>query len=166
MDVAQFNKILKDKIASAERLENHGEWEKAMKKWLEISDLVLQASKRGDIEFKFKAMLIKKTEQIINHVKELKIKTITPSIPIQEEKMSMIGKEPIIMEEMNESSSTEENFIQKSEIKQKFSPSTQLNTRKEVHSKKEASPIQDEISEEKKIPNGFKEIDAPKDFKI
>ncbi|MHA1804602.1 MAG: hypothetical protein ACTSU4_08715, partial [Promethearchaeota archaeon] len=74
MDVARFNKILKDKIATAKRLENHGELQDAIKRWLEISELALQASKRSDIEFKFKAMLIKKTEQIIDHVKDLKLK--------------------------------------------------------------------------------------------
>ena len=166
MDVARFNKILKDKIATAKRLENHGELQDAIKRWLEISELALQASKRSDIEFKFKAMLIKKTEQIIDHVKDLKLKATAASMPIPEEEISIGSKETPLIEEIDELSASEKEVKQEMEVNHDFLDSNQPSIKKEAQTKNEHPSVQMEGSESKKIPNGFKEIEAPKEFKI
>lgn len=153
MDIAQFNNLLKEKISSAKRFEKRSEWESAINRWLEISEMILNTSKRSDIEFTFRSMLIKKTEQIIEHVKELKAKTLPT--PISHHKPEIdIQEEPVGIEEIGDLLKGEEEILKPPIKETEFQP-------EKIDSK---DTFDD--SDLKQMPTGFKEISTPKDFKI
>ena len=72
MDIAKFNQELSYKVAKANGLEKHKRFQEAIDLWLDISEMALNASKTPKIEVYYKSMLIEKTKQIINHIKDLK----------------------------------------------------------------------------------------------
>jgi len=74
MDVAKFNQELSYKVAKANGLEKHKRFQEAIDLWLDISEMALNASKTPNIQVYYKSMLIEKTKQIINHIKDLKSK--------------------------------------------------------------------------------------------
>ncbi|MBN1802711.1 MAG: zinc ribbon domain-containing protein [Candidatus Lokiarchaeota archaeon] len=80
MDIQAFNKELAKKIAIANRHEKSNEIEAAISSWLAVTDMVLAASKSPKIENDYRNMLIKKIEQIVTHIKQLKVKLALPRV--------------------------------------------------------------------------------------
>jgi len=157
MNIKKFNQVLSAKIAKAKSFENHGDLETAIELWLEISDLTLKASKQSDIEFTYKHMLINKTEQIIQHIKELK---------------SPIKKEPVV-----EKIIIQEDITDAPEINQDTGKKEKLmNKIEEMKSSSDLSHLNNDFVQknhkviEKSVVNntsgGIKEIEAPKVFQI
>ena len=72
MDIARFNKELGTKIAMAKSFEKHDNLEVAIKLWIEISEMTINASKDPTLDAPFRHMLITRTEQIFEHIKSLK----------------------------------------------------------------------------------------------
>jgi hypothetical protein len=157
MDIAKFNQELSYKVAKANGLEKHKRWQEAIDLWLDISEMALNASKTPKIEVYYKSMLIEKTKQIINHIKDLKSKLYAqegrtqplrqehPPTPVPSE---LISEEDIIEQTPSELS---ENVIHSNEIDP---------------SEEEAEVKVIETGDIKNLPIGFKEIKAPEDFKI
>ncbi len=157
MDIKKFNKVLGTKIAKAKSYENHGNLETAIELWLEISDLTLKASKQPNLDFTYRHMLISKTEQIIEHVKELKTpkkkEPIVEDFIIQEDIIKAPEtNEEIEIERIKSKKTEEEDFS--GEITQRMNESARINHK----------IIED--NDFKNIPDGVKEIEASKDFMI
>lgn len=74
MNISKFNQELGNKLAKAKNLEKFNDLKEAIKIWLDISEMTLQASKDPKIDNHFRNMLIRKTQEIIEHVRELKEK--------------------------------------------------------------------------------------------
>jgi hypothetical protein len=157
MNIKKFNQVLSAKIAKAKSFENHGDLETAIELWLEISDLTLKASKQSDIEFTYKHMLINKTEQIIQHIKEL--------------------KSPIKKESVDEDIKIQESFTAAPEIKQDtLKKEKQINNNEKMKSSSNHSHFDNDFVQknhnviDKPVVNrnsgGIKEIEAPKEFRI
>jgi len=72
MDITKFNQELGRKVAKAKVFEKHNDLKKAIELWLEISEMAINLSKKPGLEFTFKNMLISKTEQIFQHIRDLK----------------------------------------------------------------------------------------------
>ncbi len=70
--IVAFNEKLKELVEEAKQYEATKNIKKAIKTWIEISDLCLKFAKKPDIDISFKNMITKKTKNIINHVKSLK----------------------------------------------------------------------------------------------
>jgi len=157
MDIKKFNQVLSTKIAKAKSFESHGDLDIAIDLWIEISDLTLKASKQPDLDFTYRHMLISKTEQIIDHVKELK--NPKKEVPIVED--IKIQEEIIEVPEINGEVNSKE--AKSNKIKDKeFSADTSHKV-KEINSR-EHKIIED--SDAKNLPKGIKEIEPLKDFKI
>ena len=157
MDIKKFNKVLSTKIAKAKSFESHGDLEIAIELWIEISELTLKASKQPGLDFTYRHMLISKTEQTIDHVKELK--SPKKEVPIMED--------VIIQEEIIEVPET------KGEIESEEAKSNKIEdegfTVDFSDKKNESVEINHKIIEDsdvKNIPDGIKEIEPSKDFKI
>ena len=80
MDISKFNQELAYKVARATGFEKNKRIKEAIQEWIEITEMVIKISKLPKLDFSFRSMLIEKTEQIINHIKELKQRS---SIPLQ-----------------------------------------------------------------------------------
>jgi hypothetical protein len=157
MDIKKFNKVLSTKIAKAKSFENHGDLDIAIELWIEISDLTLKASKQPDLDFTYRHMLISKTEQIIDHVKELKNPKkeipIVKDIKIQDDNFEI----PEIKNEIN-LKEAESNKIEDDQFIADFS-----------HTRNQKAEIKHKVIEDsdfKNIPDGIKEIEPSKDFEI
>lgn len=144
MDISKFNKELGYKVAKAQGFEKNNKIQEAIDEWLSISDLVLNVSKTPNLNFSYKSMLIEKMKQIMEHVKMLKAQIYVPKT------------EPIKLEE--EVPEEDEDLI----------PLTQDEKKKFLLDPKlgESKPTIVKDSEFTNIPKGFKEIEAPEDFKI
>jgi len=161
MDIAQFNKELSYKVAKANGLEKIHKYQEAVDLWLDISDMTLKISKTPNLQFSYKSMLIDKTKQMIEHIKNLKQKLISQrrveqrivQKPIQQNIVSETDSEPIISETKVESapSSISEN-LNDSEVN---IPPDDI---------KENKVVKD--SDIENLPIGFKEIEPTEDFKI
>jgi len=161
MDIAQFNKELSYKVAKANGLEKIHKYQEAVDLWLDISDMTLKISKTPNLQFSYKSMLIDKTKQMIEHIKNLKQKLISQrrveqrivQKPIQQNIVSETDSEPIISETKVESapSSISEN-LNDSEVN---IPPDDI---------KEIKVVKD--SDIENLPIGFKEIEPTEDFKI
>jgi len=147
MDIAKFNKELGYRVAKAQGLEKNNKIKEAIKEWLGISDLVLKVTKTLNLNFSYKSMLIEKMTQIMEHVKTLKAQIYVPKT------------EPIKLEEEVPS---EDLITLTRDEKEKYLLDPNLSEKK--HKTEKAKVIDD--NEFKNIPKGFKEIEAPKDFKI
>ncbi|MFX1445599.1 MAG: hypothetical protein ACFFHV_19460 [Promethearchaeota archaeon] len=157
MDIKKFNEVLSSKIAKAKSFESHGDLDVAIDLWIEISDLTLKASKQPDLDFTYRHMLISKAEQIINHVKELK--NPKKEVPIVED--IKIEEGIIQIPEINVDVNSEDeksNNIKDEDFSVDFS--AKVNDSNE----KEHKII--ENSEVNNMPDGIKEIEPLKDFKI
>ncbi len=146
MDIARFNKILGDKIKKANAYEGQKLFNEAIKLWIEISEMALRASQDRSLNVSYRSMLIKKTEQIVAHVKEIKPSQV------------VINDYSIPLETSNE----EFNIEQDIELP-KIPTSDQLET-KNFESNNSPEIIED--SEIRHLPIGFKEIKPSKDIKI
>ena len=153
MDVAKFNKDLAKMIKAATILEKHQDLTPAIKAWVGVSEMTLNASKRSDLDAAFRSMLIKKTEDIINHIKFLKAKTSG----VQREKKEFL-KDDVPQKHLNEGKADTEKFEKKS-----------INMQSEVQkTEKESESSEHQVmgSNLNDVPAGFKEIKPKKDFKI
>lgn len=153
MDITKFNKELGTKIAIAKSLEKSNEITAAIKLWIEISEMTLRFSKSQNLDFSFKNMLIKKTEGLIQHIKNLKSGKIIEDISGEEiePKVEETPDQEIIDAVSSEESYSEEFLTDDEEVS------------KEIESK-DVKFIED--SELQNLPDGFKEIQPKKDFKI
>ncbi len=153
MDISKFNKELGTKIAIAKSLEKSNEITAAIKLWVEISEMTLRFSKSQNLDFSFKNMLIKKTEGLIQHIKNLKSGKIIEDISGEEiePKVEETPDQEIIDAVSSEESYSEDFLTDDEEVS------------KEIESK-DVKFIED--SELQNLPDGFKEIQPKKDFKI
>ena len=153
MDIAKFNKELGTKIAIAKSLEKSNEITAAIKLWVEISEMTLRFSKSQNLNFSFKNMLIKKTEGLIQHIKNLKSGKIIEDISGEEiePKVEETPDQEIIDAVSSEKSYSEDFLTDDEEVS------------KEIESK-DVKFIED--SELQNLPDGFKEIQPKKGFKI
>lgn len=153
MDIAKFNKELGTKIAIAKSLEKSNEITAAIKLWVEISEMTLRFSKSQNLDFSFKNMLIKKTEGLVQHIKNLKSGKIIEDISGEEiePKVEETPDQEIIDAVSSEESYSEDFLTDDEEVS------------KEIESK-DVKFIED--SELQNLPDGFKEIQPKKGFKI
>lgn len=157
MDIAKFNKELGTKIAMAKSFEKHDNIEVAIKLWIEISEMTINASKDPTIETPFRHMLITRTEQIFEHIRSLKAP----------KEVQFIEEEIIPTEEdiqIQEATEDTNEITPKSDVIQTDLPSLDKNG---------ASFLEDDdwfekgdIYSSNNKPKGFEEITPPKDFKI
>lgn len=142
MDITKFNQELRTKVAKAKSAEKHKNIKRAIELWLEISEMAINFSKNPRIESTFKNMLIKKTEQIFQHIRDLK------------------------------SPKKKEIFIEKIEPKEEIRvPETKVEElpippSKDVKPKGLADDNWMDMVDFKEAPGGVIEIEPPKDFKI
>lgn len=153
MDITKFNKELGTKIAIAKSLEKSNEITAAIKLWVEISEMTLRFSKSQNLNFSFKNMLIKKTEGLVQHIKNLKSGKIIEDISGEEiePKVEETPDQEIIDAVSSEESYSEDFLTDDEEVS------------KEIESK-DVKFIED--SELQNLPDGFKEIQPKKGFKI
>jgi hypothetical protein len=149
MDITKFNKELAYKVAKANGLEKNHKIQEAIDVWLEISDMAIKYSKRPNLEFNYKTMLIEKTKQIISHIKELKNELIDHRGRIQalsgiNPPSSIPIPEPIPVESSEPPKASEDEDIQEKQADINIIEDTDL----------------------KNLPIGFKEIKPSDDFKI
>lgn len=153
MDIAKFNKELGNKIAIAKSLEKSNEITAAIKLWVEISEMTLQFSKSRNLDFSFKNMLIKKTEGIVQHIKNLKSGKVIEDISV--EKMEPLVEntpdQEVIDSTGSEESYSEDDIADEKEATKDIEPPDV----KFIHD-----------SEFKNLPKGFKEIQPKNDFQI
>ncbi|MFX0017269.1 MAG: zinc ribbon domain-containing protein [Promethearchaeota archaeon] len=152
MDIAEFNKELGYRVAKATGFENNNKINEAIDEWVEISEMVIKASKTPNLEFSYRSMLIEKTKQIIEHIKSLKLKLA------RERKMEILEEFSDTQEEVEVSNSSVENGIDSTEFEIASSP------KEEVEDKKDPKVIKE--SNFKNLPKGFKEIKTSDDFEI
>jgi len=153
MDITKFNKELGTKIAIAKSLEKSNEITAAIKLWVDISEMTLRFSKSQNLNFSFKNMLIKKTEGLVQHIKNLKSGKIIEDISGEEiePKVEETPDQEIIDAVSSEKSYSEDFLTDDEEVS------------KEIESK-DVKFIED--SELQNLPDGFKEIQPKKGFKI
>ena len=149
MDIATFNKKLAEKITDATLFEKASNTKEAVKTWLDISEMTLMASKDSSLEISFRNMLISKTEQIVQHVKDLKGRVPEPA------NLPTVPQKTAHMEEFIEDIPSVSSFTEE--------PSHINKTAKRTPPEK---PKIKKDSDLKDIPKGFTEIEPSKDFKI
>jgi hypothetical protein len=153
MDVEKFNKALKTKVALAKGCERRNEIESAIKIWLEISEMTLNFSKSRNIDITYKNMLINRTKGILAHIKNLKAGQIE----------KVLFDEEIIYEEEDTKEETTSESIESEKLGSPKIEKEEIEPRK-AKTNNDVSSIGN--SEFKSIPEGFKEIQTSKDFKI
>jgi len=149
MDISTFNKKLAEKITSATLFEKGDNIAGAVTTWIEISEMTLKASKDPSLEIAFRNMLITKTEEIVQHVKDLKMNLSAPaelpSIPQKVERIDDFTDDIPSISERKEPPS----IIGKSPAKPQ-----------------QPAPKVKEDSDLNNIPKGFTEIEPSKNFEI
>ena len=161
MDITKFNKNLAEKVAKANAYEKNNRIQDAIDTWVDISEMALNASKTPNLDFSYRSMIIKKAQQIIEHIKELKA-TIQKSI----EPSSLLIDDAFDEELFHESDSSENIIYEEVEHKPPKATSTskEINNN-DIHEKdKETKIVED--SDFKNLPRGFKEIETSEDFEI
>ena len=161
MDITKFNKSLAEKVAKANAFEKNDRIQDAIDSWVEISEMALNASKTPNLDFSYRSMIIKKAQQIIEHIKELKAtihKNIEPSSLLIDDAFD---------EELFHESNSSENIINEEVERQ---PPKATTASKEINNsdipRKDNEIKFVESNEFKNLPKGFKEIEASKDFEI
>ncbi len=157
MDIGKFNKELGYRVAKATGFENNNKINEAIDEWVEISEIVIKASKTPNLEFSYRTMLIEKTKQIIEHIKSLKLKLA------KERKMEILEEFTDLQEEGEASDYSVENGIDSPEFGI-VSPNEEEGEEESDFPKKEPNMIED--SKFKNLPKGFKEIKPSEDFEI
>ena len=109
MDISQFNKNLGTKIKKANIFESQNDFKEAIRLWVEISEMILKASKDRSLNVSYRSMLIKKTEQILAHIRDLK--SNLPEVRDYTIPMEILNEQPSIEHEID---STEETTIEQS----------------------------------------------------
>ncbi|MHA2288385.1 MAG: zinc ribbon domain-containing protein [Promethearchaeota archaeon] len=156
MDIAKFNQELSYKVAKANGLEKHKRFQEAIDLWLEISEMALNASKAPKIEVYYKSMLIEKTKQIINHIKDLKSK-----IYGQKEREKISRREIVHSQKQSEVEPEKESDQSHSDLSISSPSSNEIESQDDIE---EVKIVED--SDIKNLPIGFKEIETTEDFKI
>ena len=161
MDITKFNKKLAEKVAKANAYEKNNRIQDAIDTWVEISEMALNASKTPNLDFSYRSMIIKKAQQIIEHIKELKAKikkSIEPSTSLIDDAFDE--------ELFQESDSSEEIIYEEMEQKspKAASISKEINNNDIPKKDNEIKFVED--SDFKNLPKGFKEIEASEDFEI
>ncbi len=161
MDITRFNKKLAEKVAKANAYEKNNRIQDAIDTWVEISEMALNASKTPNLDFSYRSMIIKKAQQIIEHIKELKAKikkSIEPSTSLIDDAFDE--------ELFQESDSSEEIIYEETEQKSPKAASTSKEINNNDIPKKDNEIKFVEDSDFKNLPKGFKEIEASEDFEI
>ncbi|MFX1456243.1 MAG: hypothetical protein ACFFDB_12790 [Promethearchaeota archaeon] len=153
MDISKFNNKLKTKVALATSYEKRNEIDSAIRLWLEISEMALNYSKLRGIDASFKNMLINRIKGIIAHVKKLKAG--------QAEEF-LFEEEEYIPETPLEEGTKEELTIKEITA----GPKDSLGSVRPSETTVSQEPTIEKKSNFKNIPEGFKEIQTSKDFKI
>ncbi|MFX1298246.1 MAG: hypothetical protein ACFFD2_25750, partial [Promethearchaeota archaeon] len=155
MDIAKFNKELGYRVAKATGFENNNKINEAIDEWVEISEMVIRASKTPNLEFSYRTMLIEKTKQIIEHIKSLKLNLA------RERKMEIIEEFTDGLEVGEVSDNSVKNGIDSTEFGIGSPPKEEVEE-EAAFPKKKSNVIEDSIF--KNLPKGFKEIKASEDF--
>ena len=155
MDITKFNKNLANAYEKNNRIQD------AIDTWVEISEMALNASKTPNLDFSYRSMIIKKAQQIIEHIKELKAKikkSIEPSTSLIDDAFDE--------ELFQESDSSEEIIYEEMEQKspKAASISKEINNNDIPKKDNEIKFVED--NDFKNLPKGFKEIEASEDFEI
>ena len=156
MDISKFNEELGVKIALAKGFEKHNELKNAVKLWIEVTEMIIAASKTGGLDFSYRNMLITKTQQILEHIKDLKSpkkKEIIEEIKPQEE----ISPEQAPLEV---------NKGEPSILKETETISQPIKTSENIESNGLADDNWMDKLDFNSPPKGIVEISPPKDFKI
>jgi len=155
MDITKFNQELSYKVTKANGLEKHKNFQEAIDLWLDISEMALNMSKTPNIEIHYKSMLIEKTKQIINHIKDLKSKLYGQK-----------GREQISKQEIIPQPKLSE--IIEDDIEPAPPDTHESSTfSNDIKSSKEIDKVKIiENSEIQNLPIGFKEIETSEDFTI
>jgi len=161
MDIAKFNQDLSYKITKANGLEKHKRIQEAVDLWLEICDMTLRVSKTPNLEFSYKSMLIDKTKQMIEHIKNLKQKLISQRRVAQRTEQKPIPQS--IDSEIKTESTQSETKVESvpNSISENSNESETIITQDDI---KEVKAVKD--SDIKNLPIGFKEIETTEEFKI
>ena len=155
MDIAKFNQELSYKVAKANGLEKHKRYQEAIDLWLDISQMALNASKAPKIEVYYKSMLIEKTKQIINHIKDLKSKLY-----------GQRDREQIVRQDIVPPVKPPDVVI-KEEIDEEEITSSELPASNEPEASGDVAEVKIiENSDIENLPIGFKEIETSENFKI
>ena len=159
MDITKFNTQLATKIAKAKSCEKNGDKESAINQWIEISEMTLNFSKSPELDFSFRNMLIKRTEQIFQHIKDLK----SPK-----KKKEMIVAEPKVEEILVPKVEPSEKIIEKKSNSKNLKPTSKVTPSSPKNDEKKGISDDDWMDKvDFKSPSkGIVEISAPKDFKI
>ena len=161
MDITKFNKNLAEKVAKANAFEKNNRIQDAIDSWVEISEMALNASKTPNLDRSYRSMIIKKAQQIIEHIKDLKTKIqreIEPSSLLDE---GAFDEKPFL-----ETDSSETIIYEEIEQKSPKATSTSKEINNEEIFKKDNEIKTVKNSEFENIPKGFKEIETSEDFKI
>jgi len=161
MDIPKFNKELKTKVSIANSFERQNNLQDAVKTWIEITEMTIRASKSPRLDASYRNMLIKKTQEIIEHIKRLKFKIAEPKR--KEIIIEKIIPSNEIIEEQEPSATTIEVESLSHEI-------TDINSSHQEHLKNKITDLNEikiiEDSEFENMPIGIKEVEASKEFKI
>lgn len=161
MDIAKFNQELSYKINKANGLEKHNKVQEAVDLWLEICDMTLRVSKTPNLEFSYKSMLIDKTKQMINHIKNLKQKLISQRRVVQRTEQEFIHQST---DSEMKPEPTQNEVILKPASNSVSENSNESETFITQNDTKEVKVV--ETSDIENLPIGFKEIETTEDFKI
>jgi len=159
MDITKFNTQLGAKIAKAKSCEKNGDKESAIKQWIEISEMTLNFSKSPGLDFSFRNILINRTEQIFQHIKDLK----SPK-----KKKEMIINEPKVEEILVPKVEPSEKITEKDPNSKNLKPSSKVAPSSPKNNEKKGIADDDWMDKlDFKSPSkGIVEINAPKEFKI
>jgi len=161
MDIVKFNQELSYKVTKANGLEKHRRFQEAIDLWLDISEMALNMSKMPNIEIHYKSMLIEKTKQIINHIKNLKSKLYGQKGREQISRQEIIPQPEVSEVKTNEEISEDEIEPAPPDTHESSTFSSDTKTPNEIE---EVKII--ENSEIENLPIGFKEIETSEDFTI
>ena len=161
MDIAKFNQDLSYKITKANGLEKHKRIQEAVDLWLEICDMTLRVSKTPNLDFSYKSMLIDKTKQMIEHIKNLKQKIISQRRVAQRTEQKPIPQR--IDSEIKTESTQSETKVESvpNSLLENSNESETIITQDDI---KEVKDVKD--SDIQNLPIGFKEIETTEEFKI
>ena len=157
MDIAKFNKELGTKIAMAKSFEKHDNSEVAIKLWIEISEMTINASKDPTLDAPFRHMLITRTEQIFEHIKSLKapkeVQFIEEEIIPSEDDIQIEESTEDLNEITPKSDPIQADLPSPDDISSSFLKDDDWFEKVDIHPNSNKT-------------KGFEEITAPKDFNI
>ncbi|MBY9007338.1 MAG: hypothetical protein KGD63_11335 [Candidatus Lokiarchaeota archaeon] len=168
MDISKFNKLLTLLIQKAERAENNNSLEEAIDSWIEVTELTIKTAKNPKLDFTFRNMLYTRTEGIINHIKELKIRLKQPKPRFKPKSKPIIIESPKIEKKNSIKQNSSNDSISKLEPSKKEmdfeDEMSQYRENKFKAIQKDFEIIKN--SDFKDLPKGVKEIKPEKEYKI